>query len=429
MKYLVALVCGLLLTAVAVVVVAGLLLLAAAPTVGDTPPLTPADLAAVRSLLQQALLKNQENGNLKQLTVRSREIEQAMNYLLDARLNGNARITINQGVVTVGISVPVPANPFGSWFNTEVELVKTGDSQLHVLHLQLGKFPIPASLANRLMLRMHEELLEQEPQYARVMSAITGFSIGTDQLTVSYRWQRELLDQIAARGRTLMLDPEHQARLHAFALQLSQLTTDPALPEKISVTALLAPMFSFARQRGGSAVEENRAALQLLAMYALDVEPERLLGVIPGLGKLQHHDLRLSGRHDFALHLLISAGLEVSSDEAMANEIGTLKEQLDTKGGGTGFSFTDLAVDHAGARLGELAVSSEVNAKRVQLLLADGNLQESLFAPSLQELPEFLSEAEFARRYTAVDAPAYNAMVAGIENRIRQLPLYLGTQQ
>jgi hypothetical protein len=428
MKYVMAVVAGFLLAAVLLVAVLGSKMLASARTVGDMPPLTPADLTAVRSLLQQAMLRNQDSGKLQQLAIRSRELEKALNYLLDARLNGDARVTINKGIARVALSVPVPANPFGSWVNMEVAVVKGEDLLLHVQHLQIGSLAIPAFIADRLMLHVHADLQAQQPDYAHMVASITDIVIGTDQLTISYRWQRELLDQLAARGRTLMLDPEHQARLTFYAQQLALLANDAALPERLSVASLLSPMFALARQRGGSAVEENRAVLQILAMYALDVDPARVLGEIPGLGSFKQHDIRLASRHDFALHLLVSAGLDASTDSNLATDIGQLKEQLDTKASGTGFSFTDLAIDRTGARLGELAVSNENNAKHVQQLLADPSVRESLFMPPLQDLPEFMSEVDFAKRFVTVGSPAYNAMIDSIEGRIKLLPLFAGQQ-
>ena len=428
MKYVLAVIGGFLLTAVLLVAVLGSQMLASKPTVGDVPPLTPADLTAVRSLLQQAMLRNQDSGKLQQLSIRARELEKAFNYLLDARLKGDARVGISKGIARVSLSVPVHANPFGNWVNMEVAVMKGEDMQLHVQHLQIGSLHIPAFIADRLLRRVHADLQAEQPDYAHMVASVTDIVIGTDQLTIAYRWQRELLDQLATRGRNLMLDPQQQARLTFYAQQLAQLTNNAAMPERISVASLLSPMFSLASQRGGSAVEENRAALQILAMYALDVDPARVLGAVPGLGPFKQHDVRLASRHDFALHLLVSAGLEVSSDSNLATDIGQLKEQLDTKAGGTGFSFTDLAVDRTGAHLGALAVANEDDAKRVQQLLASASVQETLFMPALQDLPEFMSEMDFAKRFQAVGSPAYNDMVDSIEARIKKLPLFATPQ-
>ena len=44
--------------------------------------------------------------------------------------------------------------------------------------------------------------------------------------------------------------------------------------------------------------------------------------------------------------------------------------------------------------------------------------------PATEDLPEFMPEREFIRRYGGVDAPEYNKMMVDIERRIAALPLY-----
>jgi hypothetical protein len=44
--------------------------------------------------------------------------------------------------------------------------------------------------------------------------------------------------------------------------------------------------------------------------------------------------------------------------------------------------------------------------------------------PATRDLPEFMPEAEFKRRFGGIDAPAYKKMVAEIDRRIAALPLY-----
>ena len=74
----------------------------------------------------------------------------------------------------------------------------------------------------------------------------------------------------------------------------------------------------------------------------------------------------------------------------------------------------------AGARLGELAVREP---GRLQALLMDPASAASLL-PDLTDLPEFLTEAEFTRRYGGADAPAYREQLPEIEGRVAGLPLF-----
>jgi uncharacterized protein YfiM (DUF2279 family) len=129
--------------------------------------------------------------------------------------------------------------------------------------------------------------------------------------------------------------------------------------------------------------------------------------------------LILLGRHDSAQHFAVSAALAAWAGEPAANAIGLYKEVEDARGG-SGFSFADLAADRAGTRFGELVAEG---SPRLDVALR-GSLGDSDLAPSLDGLPEALSEAEFQRRYGGRDNPAYRQLLAEIERRLAALPLY-----
>jgi hypothetical protein len=52
--------------------------------------------------------------------------------------------------------------------------------------------------------------------------------------------------------------------------------------------------------------------------------------------------------------------------------------------------------------------------------VADANV----FFPVVRDLPEFMQQAEFQRRFGGVGQPAYQRMVEQIEARIAGVPLY-----
>ena len=99
------------------------------------------------------------------------------------------------------------------------------------------------------------------------------------------------------------------------------------------------------------------------------------------------------------------------------------REALETARLDPGFSFHDLAADRAGTRLGTLVVQPSVAPARLQRLRARG-LREVDLLPDMRDLPEFLGEAEFRRRFGGVDQPAYRRMAADIERRLATLALY-----
>jgi hypothetical protein len=184
---------------------------------------------------------------------------------------------------------------------------------------------------------------------------------------------------------------------------------------------LLGRVFEHARQRSaqGDPVSENRAALTALAERALGtrlVTVQGVSGARPGGG------LRLAGRADFAQHFALSAFLAATGGEGFSDLAGLYKELRDAREG-SGFSFNDLAADRAGSRLGEASTRSAAEARRIQAALA-GAKEAGAFFPRVDDLPEFMGQSEFERRFGGVDAPAYKAMAERIEKRIAALPLY-----
>ncbi len=101
---------------------------------------------------------------------------------------------------------------------------------------------------------------------------------------------------------------------------------------------------------------------------------------------------------------------------------GLYKELKDAQGG-SGFSFNDLAADRAGAYFGQFCTQSGRSARHVQATLAQTR-EATLFFPVVKDLPEFLPQAEFQRRFGGVGQPAYQRMIEKIDARISALPLY-----
>ena len=113
----------------------------------------------------------------------------------------------------------------------------------------------------------------------------------------------------------------------------------------------------------------------------------------------------LAGRSDFPQHFTISAVLAATAGSPLSDAVGLYKEVDDSRGG-SGFSFNDIAADRAGTRFGELATATESGAARLYKFKARG-LQETDLFPEVKDLPEFMPEPEFKRRYGGIGQPAY----------------------
>ena len=214
-----------------------------------------------------------------------------------------------------------------------------------------------------------------------------------------------------------------QERILAHANNLSEVTNQGGMARTTSLTSVLVPMLQFAEERGGDPAEENQAAILVTTMYTMGISVPRALGLPRGtVPRPGRHRLTLSERRDFAQHFLVSAALTVSAGSSLADAIGLLKE-LDDSQGGSGFSFTDIGADRTGVRFAELAIANAETAAELQRLVAQ-QPNESLFMAEFRDLPEYMEEAEFLRRFGGVDEPRYNAMIEEIEQRIDAMPLF-----
>jgi hypothetical protein len=134
------------------------------------------------------------------------------------------------------------------------------------------------------------------------------------------------------------------------------------------------------------------------------------------------HEVLLNRRDDFAKHFIVSAALAAYAGTPLSDAVGVYKEIADSRGG-SGFSFNDIAADRASTRFGEWAAQSAASARNLQQRLATGILERQVM-PITEDLPEFMPEPEFKRRFGGIDAPAYKQMMAEIERRIAALALY-----
>ena len=187
---------------------------------------------------------------------------------------------------------------------------------------------------------------------------------------------------------------------------------------------MLTPVFSLAAERSvnGDPVAENRAAILTLTLYTMGQAP----GTVIPAGKEWPEPVRrlvtLNRRDDFAKHFIVSAALAANAGTTLSDAVGVYKEIADSRGG-SGFSFNDIAADRAGTRFGEDATRSAESAKKLQQRAAAG-VRELEIMPATDDLPEFMAEPEFMRRFGGIDAPAYKKMMAKIESRIGALTFY-----
>ncbi len=123
------------------------------------------------------------------------------------------------------------------------------------------------------------------------------------------------------------------------------------------------------------------------------------------------------GRHDLCQHFVVSCALTAVGGPEAAEAAGVLKEVLDSRPGGSGFSFCDLSADMAGVTFAKQLLASPALLERVErsFTVADYTLPPA-------GLVEGLSEAEFIKRYGGTDDERFLKAQEALRRRVLALP-------
>ncbi len=163
-------------------------------------------------------------------------------------------------------------------------------------------------------------------------------------------------------------------------------------------------------------VEQNRAAFVALAMYAVSTEAGRLAGDAAQRVrqcKGMNGEAVLAGRADLASHWALSAALAMSLGDDVGRAMGEWKELSDSRPGGSGFSFVDLAADRAGlvfARQASDPATAAVTARNLRTATTEYLLPIRALA-----LSEGLTERQFVSQFKALDSTQFNAATSRID--------------
>jgi len=379
-----------------------------APPAGGASALSVTDMERGRQVWRALNPGQLKEGQASLVSLSSRDLSLGLNYLAGRLGLEGAAVSARRDVLVIRASARLPGLPVARTLNLELALRPDGDL-LAPSRLRVGTLPLPAGVAGQL-LHWGLTLSPLSTQYAVARDMLRSARLEEDRLHLGFVWHGKVLEAIVAQGMGLDM-----AALDIYRHHLSA-------QDGREFTPLLGRAFTLARERSakGAAAAENRAALTALAERVLGT---RLVtaGGVSGIRR-DGSGIRLDGRGDFAQHFALSAFMAATGGEGLADLAGLYKELRDAREG-SGFSFNDLAADRAGSRLGEAAARSEAEARRIQAALA--NVKEAgAFFPRVDDLPEFMPQAEFERRFGGVDAPAYRAMAEKIEARIAALRLY-----
>ena len=376
------------------------------------------DVARVFSLLRTHDPRRARPGLVSTALVGERDLEVMLNQGARRWLPLNSRAVFEREAATLQISLELPPHPllfFGRWLNVDVKLAQTAGLPA-MDTVRVGRLPVPIWLAERLAAGwLSRVALKAEVDLA--LEVVRRVRFAPQHMLVTYAWQGDSL------GRLLngLVPPEELVRLRAYSDRLVEVAARHKSGWQMPLVEMLQPAFELARKRtqaGGDAAAENRAALTVLTLHANGRGLAQVLPAARHWPRPRPLQLLLGGREDFPLHFLVSAALATEGTTPLSKVVGVYKEVSDARVG-SGFSFNDMAANRAGTRFGEKLLQSPA---QMQAALADG-VRDADLLPRVDDLPEFMSQPEFLRRFGGVGAPAYNLLLAEIDRRIAALAL------
>lgn len=338
----------------------------------------------------------------------------AANYLVSRFAKGSARVELADGSARIGVSMPVPGYLPAGYLNLDAMLAAAPDGLPRPHAVSLGRLSFPDKLVDILM-PVVMQWLQSVPEYRTGLEMIQAVQFAQSELSVTYRWQAGL----SRNMQTSVLGEEEQKRLlyyQALLVEHSHRTGQTTVP----LTDILIPLLQQAviRSASSDAIAENRAAILAVTLHVLGKSPRFLIPKTVRWPRAVMQHVTLDGRDDFAKHFMVSATIAAYADTALSDAVGLYKEIEDARSG-SGFSFSDIAADRAGTQFGERATNHDT-ALSLQQRVASG-LKDADLMPSWSDLPEFMPEAVFKKRFGGVNAPPYLDMMQKIEQRVAAL--------
>ncbi|TDI77801.1 MAG: hypothetical protein E2O81_04075 [Betaproteobacteria bacterium] len=343
--------------------------------------------------------------------VLSEDADLAANYLVSRFVKGSAQVTLANHSAHVLLSIPTPGNPLGAYLNLEATLIET-EGMLQPRSVHVGKLALPDFLTDMFMSQLIR-WLRQSPEYRLGLDALQKIRISRSELNVTYHWKGGFYQEMRA---SIVSEKEREQLFfyHSLLIENSRRGVTTA----VSLAEILPPFLGLAAERSvtGNALAENRAAILVVTFYTLERSLKSLIPEAAAWPSPVRRTVTVSGRNDFAKHFMISATIAAYADTALSDAVGLYKEIEDSRTG-SGFSFNDIAADRAGTRFGEKAVASIDLAQQLQQRVASG-LRDSDLMPPWSDLPEFMPEGEFKRRFGGIGTPAYQQMIQEIDQRV-----------
>lgn len=390
------------------------------PHVEKTVDITPEHIARIKHIIDNHRHKTQ-SGKIATVSILPEDLDIVINYLTHLVVNGRAQAALGDGEALLRLSYPIPGNVLRGYLNFETTFTDANHFPLPQ-SIRIGSLRLPEYITNRFTQQFLHWLENNHPEFRAGLDTLQQIRISQESLSIVYRWKEGLFDKASKIAIGMpVISKQEQARVlryHHMLINNYHFKSRAAIPlsELLTHAMRLASKHSI---NGNNPIAENRAAILATAFHVLGLPLKLLFPEVNNLPKPANLKVTLDGRDDFAKHFMVSAAITAYADTMLSDAIGLYKEIEDSRSG-SGFSFNDMAANRAGVRFAEQAIASQVSALRIQKVMAT-KLKDTDLMPTWSDLPEFMSESEFAARFGGIDTPKYQQLMKKIEQRIAAL--------
>ena len=397
-------------------------------------PITQRNWSFTHNDIQRAkkIVRHVQSNNQKTIQLNEKDLNLAFSYLLNYYVQGWSHIEIKDSFLHFRVALLLNNTSYVNFsFNlskqylvnllpiTEGEQVEKQYRYPVINTLKIGRLEIADEFAALLLesIIKHTSLKEY---YILVAHHIKGVEINNKILSINYMVSvdLDLKDIPSLNNKT------YQSVLF-YQQQITKIIAKHNPRWRLSLAELLQPLFKLAYQRSTkeTAVTENSTLLIAVSTYVNKQEIQHYFpfDIAPQTNKI--YPTVMYGRRDMAQHFILSAVLAATGAETLAHFLGQEKEVSDTKSGGSGFSFIDLASDKAGLHFGKSAVESPAKARLFQKKIAK-IADYTAFMPRVSDLPENMNTTVFKQKFESIKSDKYQQMIKEIDQRISNLAIY-----
>ena len=402
------------------------------PVVIQTEEVNPQSLSDTKRLLKQINYQLKLPGGNKQIKVPFDALNALFSLASDILNQLSARYNELGDLLLISVSIQLPNNIAGKYvnitlqlghdyFDTETSRTAIGKLDFSNVALVNTISTIISMITDKTVLPNNEALISNVIIQNRSINIILQPQLNTAKLLSHFKKAGKDVATTIFSDHDFVDVQTYYDHLVTSTRYLDNINIPVSLYELLKIVMSLAEK----RSDDSNAKNQNTSALIALALFAGDYNLKTTLNGFLNITLNSNVKINsvLSNREDLMLHFIYSSMIQILSNEGITFSIGEIKEVSDSRKGGSGFSFVDIAADKAGIKFADEATKSNSSALKLQQRITMSTREEDIF-PATFALSENISADQFKVLYANRQSRDYKAIISEIDRRIDALMIY-----